>query len=85
MQSYKNILVVSDFNVDLSQESIEACHLQNLISERSLKVILFGPTQYGLGRPTAIDHAIVDSMDNVTSFSTSSSPIAEPSVNRFRL
>ena len=65
LQSYKNIIIVGDFNIDVSSSSFESEHLKGLISERALEIIPSGPTHYGLGEPTTIDLAIVDSLSKV--------------------
>ena len=76
MQSFKNLIVVGDLNIDLLRVSFESNHLSYLLSERALQYVPFGPTHFGCGQPSAIDIAIVDSLQKVNTYFTSNLPIA---------
>ena len=76
MQTFKNIIIVGDFNINMLQTSFESAHLSTLVQERALQFIPFGATHFGHGQPSAIDLAIVDSFSKVKSFFISECPIA---------
>ena len=65
MQTFKNIVIVGDFNINMLQMSFESAHLSTIVRERALEFIPFGATHFGLGQPSAIDLAIVDSLTKV--------------------
>ena len=76
MQTFKNIVIVGDFNINMLQMSFESAHLSTLAQERALEFIPFGATHYGHGQPSSIDLAIVDSLTKVKTFFVSEYPIA---------
>ena len=76
MQSFKNLIIVGDLNIDILRVSFESNHLSNLLSERAFQYVLFGPTHFSCGQPSAIDISIVDSLQKVNTYFTSNLPVA---------
>ena len=75
-QSYKNIIILGDFNVNVLKNAFHSRHLLDAINERSLYLVPYGATNFSNNAATSIDLAIVDSSSKLVSFSKIDSPIA---------
>ena len=75
-QSYKNIIILGDFNVNVLKNSIHSRHLLDAINERSLYLVPHGATNFSNNAATSIDLALVNSSSKLVSFSKTESPIA---------
>ena len=75
-QSYKNIIIVGDFNVNVLKNTFHSRHLLDAINERSLYLVPYEAPNFSNYAATSIDLAIVDSSSNLVSFSKTDSPIA---------
>ena len=75
-QSYKNIIILGDFNVNVLKNTFHSRHLIDAINERSLYLVPYGATNFSNNAATSIDLAIVDSSSKLVSFSKTDSPIA---------
>ena len=60
-QSYKNIIILEDFNVNVLKNTFHSRHLLVAINERSLYLVPYGATYFSDNAATSIDLAIVDS------------------------
>ena len=74
-QSYKNIIILGDFNVNVLKNTLHSRHLLDAINERSLYLVPYGATNFS-NNATSIDLAIVDSSSKLVSFSKTDSRIA---------
>ena len=74
-QSYRNIIILGGFNVNVLKNTFHSRHLIDAINERSLYSIPYGTTNYSNNAATSIDLAIVDSSSKLVSFSKTDSPI----------
>ena len=75
-QSYKNIIILGDFNVNVLKNTFHSRHRIDAINERSLYLVPYGATIFSNNPATSIDLAIVDSSSKLVSFSKTNSPIA---------
>ena len=75
-QSYKNMIILGDFNVNVLKNTFHSRHLIDAINERSLHLVPYGATNFSNNAATSIDLAIVDSSSKLVSFSKTDSPIA---------
>ena len=75
-QSYKNIIILGDFNVNVLKNTSHSRHLIDAINERSLHLVPYGATNFSNNAARSIDLAIVDSSSKLVSFSKTDSPIA---------
>ena len=75
-QSYKNIIILGDFNVNVLKDTFHSRHLLDAINERSLYLVPYGATKFSNNAATSIDLAIVDRSSKLISFSKTDSPIA---------
>lgn len=76
IHSYKNIMILGDFNVNILPNSQNSDQLVPFIDERALSFIKFGATNFTATSETAIDSCIVDSAEKVLSYSKTDVPIA---------
>ena len=74
--SYKNIIILGDFNVNVLKNTFHSRDLIDAINERSLYLVPYGATNFSNSAATSIDLAIVDSSSKLVSFSKTDSPIA---------
>ena len=63
-QSYKNSIILGDFNVNVLKNTYHSPHLLDAINERSLYLVPYGATNFNNNAATSIDLAIVDSSSN---------------------
>ena len=74
--SYKNIIILGDFNVNVLKNTFHFRHLLGAINERSLYLVPYEATNFSNIAVTSIDLAIVDDSSKLVSFSKTKSPIA---------
>ena len=75
-QSYKNIVIAGDFNINYTDSSFESDHLKSLIIEHSFYHVPLGPTHFTSKSSSTIDYILTDSQNKVDSQSLSNIPIA---------
>ena len=75
-QSYKNIIIFGEFNVNVLKNTFHSRHLLDAINERSLYLVPYGATNFSNNAATSIDLANVDSSSKLVSFSKTYSQIA---------
>lgn len=63
MQSFKNIIIVGDFNVNLLATSYDSKHLSSLINDRAMNVISSELAHFGTGQPSFLDLTITDCLE----------------------
>lgn len=76
MKGYTHKIITSDFNADQLSFSGDANYVRSLIKDNSLQLIQHGVTHSTANSSTWLDLWMVDSMDNIISYSKSASPIA---------
>ena len=75
-QSYKNIVITGDFNINFTDSSFESDHLKTLLNDHSLYRVPIGPTHFTANSCSTIDYIITDSYNKVVSQLLSNTPIA---------
>ena len=75
-QSYKNIVITGDFNINFSDSTFESDHLKSILTDHSLYRVPIGPTHFTSSSSSTIDYIITDSQSKVVSQSLSNIPIA---------
>ena len=75
-QSYKNIIILGDFNVNVLNKFFHSRHLLDIINERSLYLVPYEAIKFRNNAATSIDLVIMDSSTKLVSFNKTDSPIA---------
>ena len=76
VQSYKNIIITGDLNINFTVSSLECDHLKTILNDHSLFRVPLGPTHFTSNSNSTIDYIITDSQSKVLSYSLSTVPIA---------
>ena len=73
--TYKNIIIVGDFNVNMmNPESYDCLHLNNFFHCNNLYLVSTQPTHHTLNSHTCLDLCVVDDMEKLSHFSQSPVP-----------